>query len=309
MTNKQQIPTNINVLLSLVFILANLWVLILLPLFVIDHSPQWALTLIPIAFFTTTFWSLIHESFHSLLHPNKKINNVIGRSMCMLFGAPFSILRFGHLLHHRVNRSIIDRSEIFTTGNRKKGLVLTLYHYNLLIGLYLAEFFSNLLILLPVKWIEKLMKPRLLASSDHKNILQQTRKQLLSGKHLWLNRLESILILILFTSSFVAYNTYAWYLCLFLVMRGIAISYWDNAFHYGTEINNKDAAFNLSLPTWYAKSILNFNYHQIHHRYPYLPWPELPRAFIQDGGHYDGKYWPISLRQLNGPIYIQSSLK
>ena len=223
--------------------------------------------------------------------------------MSVLFGAPFSILRFGHLLHHRVNRSTIDRSEIFTLGKRKKWITSILYHYNLLIGLYLAELFSNLLILLPVKRIEKLIKPRLLASSTHQNILHQTRKQLLSGKHLWLNRLESLFILTLFTSSFIAYNTYAWCLCLFLILRGVAISYWDNAFHYGTEINNKDAAFNLSLPTWYANSILNFNYHQTHHRYPYLPWTELPTAFKQNSGNYDGKYWPISLRQLNGPIY------
>ena len=51
--------------------------------------------------------------------------------------------------------------------------------------------------------------------------------------------------------------------------------------------------------------VLNTNLHGTHHRHPNLPWNDLPRAFLADGGQYAGSYLALLWRQLRGPMALQ----
>lgn len=105
---------------------------------------------IPLVLLTTGYWSVIHETIHYSFHPNQKINNTFGRLLCLLFPAPWQVLRMGHIVHHAFNRSRYDQSEVFSNKENRLAAHLR-YNFHLLIGLYLSELFSLLLTLAPRK--------------------------------------------------------------------------------------------------------------------------------------------------------------
>jgi fatty acid desaturase len=76
----------------------------LLPQAVAIHS-AWGLLLVPLASTHHTLWSLVHEAIHGTLATPSRLNERLGRLLAVLHGAPFAVLRLGHLLHHRHNRS------------------------------------------------------------------------------------------------------------------------------------------------------------------------------------------------------------
>ncbi|HEV2110095.1 MAG TPA: fatty acid desaturase [Gammaproteobacteria bacterium] len=290
--------TALNAFLSTGFVFTGMWTLWLLPLLL----PRWPLlgwSILPVVLLTTSWWSLIHEAIHGLLFARRPLNDAAGRLLCILFSLPFQPVAFGHLFHHRRNRSLLDRAEIRPPGGSPA--FAATYYLRLLGGLYFAE-----LALCLAAWLPR---PRLLRLTARRfdraglatdgRLLQST---VLNPHMLRAVRLDAGCILLCLASSLRLYGSHAWLLLLLLLGRGLLISLMDNAYHYGTPLDRPRYALNLRLPGPLSAAILNFNLHRVHHLHPAAPWRRLPELFRQADDRYDGGYLGLSLRQLRGPL-------
>ena len=48
-----------------------------------------------------SIYAIVHEAEHGLLHPDHRVNELLGAGMALLFPAPYHLIRQGHLGHHR----------------------------------------------------------------------------------------------------------------------------------------------------------------------------------------------------------------
>ena len=138
------VPEAINVALAVSCLGVNLLEYFVLPLYLLPRDSRWAWLLLPIVLLTNPFWSLIHEAIHDLLHANKSVNLFIGRSLAVLFGSPFRILRVSHLLHHKLNRMPVEGTEFYDRDKGGKAAAAPGYYFEILVGLYLVEVISPL---------------------------------------------------------------------------------------------------------------------------------------------------------------------
>jgi fatty acid desaturase len=89
---------------------------------------------------------------------------------------------------------------------------------------------------------------------------------------------------------------------LLLFWRGLVVSFYDNAYHYGTDPHDAAAANNLSVPALLKPFILNHNLHRVHHCHPLASWASLPDLFAADRDSFAGTLLETGLRQLKGPV-------
>ena len=298
------IPTALNAVLAALFLLLNVWLWLGLPL-LLPALPAlgWSLTGVVLA--TTSYWSLMHEGIHAVLHPQRRVNDALSRLLAIGFPAPFQVLRYGHLKHHQFNRTAIDRSEVFDPQRQPRWRASLAYYPQLLIGLYAMEMASLLLVWLPRVTILRLAA-RLPSEPDLPPLAQSLDRQLLSPGALRAMRLDSLASLALFAASALLYGAHVWMLLLALGGRGLLISLADNSYHYATPLHQPGGdmrhARNLRLPHWASALILHFNYHAVHHRHPSLPWSRLPAVATEDDMRDALPYAAAMLRQLRGPI-------
>jgi len=292
--------TTLNALLAAACVAAGAWTLWLLPLLLPRH-PLAAWSLVAVALFTTTWWSVIHEAIHGLLFPRRGMNNAAGRLLAVLFGLPFQPVAFGHLFHHRQNRSRLDRAEVYLRKTPRLRAALD-YYARLLGGLYLAEVALCFLVWLPRPRLMRLVARRFDAAelSTEGKLLQRT---VLDPAALRGIRLDAAGVLFCLGSSFWLYGPHAWMLIAVLLGRGLLLSIMDNAYHYGTPLDAPRYALNLGLPRSLSAAILHFNLHRQHHLHPATSWRELPRLFAAAKDRYDGSYPALTLRQLRGPLF------
>ncbi len=247
---------------------------------------------------TTTHWSLIHEAVHGHLVPGKNNNLYSGRGLAILFGAPFRMLRFGHLSHHRISRGEQDRVEVFDPEKFGHLRFSIGYFCYISIGLFLVELFFSLIVLAPKPIVSMVVK------SGAGPLWPQAQKELLESGKLREMRIDGAIILLLFALSFAAYGSYWPLLVLALLLRGVQSSVANASYHYATPLNETRFAHNFELPPILARLILNFNFHHVHHVYPGLPWNGLAEAFEKNGFTYDTDYLHGMVRQFRGPIEI-----
>lgn len=297
-----QVPVAANGFLTVSFVSLGLFQLLLLPAWLLPADPRWGWALVPAALATTTFWALIHESFHGGLHPDRATNQRLGRLLCVPFGAPFRLLRFGHLMHHRLSRTRWERTEV--TEATPVGVACRIGFYaRLLLGLYAAELAANAAAFLPRTVLRRWAAARLPGGrSGEPDLLAAAERQLLSPAALAELRTDAAAVCVLLVASASLYGPYWPLLLAFLAARGLLVSFLDNAYHYGTPLDDPRYAQDLRLPSWASRAVLHFNLHGVHHRYPTLPWPALPARFAAEQGHYAGDLVPMALRQLAGPI-------
>jgi fatty acid desaturase len=84
--------------------------------------------------------------------------------------------------------------------------------------------------------------------------------------------------------------------------RGLIVSFYDSAYHYGTDPHDAAAANNLSVPAFVKPLILNHNMHRVHHRHPLASWASLPDLFAADQDSFAGALFEAGLAQLKGPM-------
>jgi fatty acid desaturase len=295
-----------NLALAAVIAIANLCLFLLVPLWLLPKSTWWLLLLVPVVLLTVTHWALIHEAIHANLHPVKRVNNLLGRGLAILFGAPFRVLRFGHLSHHSLNGRPSERPELYRDGEGPRWRIALVYYARLLFGLYGAEVASGPLSLLPRRMLRPLVRAVFYEGRpDARGMAERAERDLLAPEHLRQARLDALLALGLLGSGLALYGA-AWpWLLLALTGRGVLVSFMDNAPHYGGAVHDPAQGYDLRAPRLLDRLILNSNLHGTHHRHPNLAWTELPEAFAVERGHYDGSWLLTPLRQLAGPLPLR----
>lgn len=301
MNGDRDIPATLNLLLVSLHVLANLFQFVLLPSWLLPIDVRWGFTLLPLALLTNPFWSLIHEAIHDLLHPNRRINGVIGRLLAVMFASPFRVLRSSHLLHHKLNRAPVEGTEYYERGKASIAVAGFGYYFQIFGGLYLVELLSPLLFFLP-RSLTKTFRDRYVKAESVSGILLQNWSREEAVKEI---RIDGTMVILWLGLSIFCYGHF-WPLLFFaLSARGFLISFLDNVYHYRTPVNDVFYAHNLRLPCLLAIPLLHFNLHGIHHRNPSIPWRRLPSAFRDQEQTFQGGYFAAAARQLAGPVALQ----
>lgn len=293
-------PVAVNFALAAAHVGMNLYQLFLLPIFLLPLHPAWALTLAPVALLSNPFWSLIHEAIHDLLHPLARINGFVGRLLAVFFGAPFRVLRLSHLLHHKLNRSPIEGTELYDPDKSSRLRAGPGYYFYIFGGLYLFEAVSLLPFLLPRRLLRRIETKYF----NRGGLSQSLVKSLMNDESIQEIRQDGVAILFLFGLSAFCYGKYWGWLALSLTARAFLISFLDNVYHYRTPVNDTLYADNLRLPESLAKIFLYFNLHGVHHRSPAIPWIGLPEVFRREAKPFQGGFLAAALRQLGGPVAV-----
>ncbi len=277
---------------------AQLAGLIVVPVWLLPMGEVYGWALLLPVLLTNTWWAMQHEAMHGLLPGGRRANRLYGRVNAVLFGAPFDLLRRGHLLHHAYSRTPRERSEVYEAGiDSRPGFTLG-YYGRLLGGLYVMEVLAGVLLLLPRAWLMRWVA-RL---ASERNLVAAIADKLLQPRELANARRDVILLLVLHVGAFALYGSNAWMLALALAGRGLLVSLMDNAYHYGTPLDDTRFARDLRLPLKLSGLILHFNLHGTHHARPGMAWHTLPALHRQRGGAFQGQLVDALLAQLRGPI-------
>lgn len=295
-------PERLNLALMALHLALNLYQFLLLPLVLLPRDPWWALTLIPLVAANNPLWSLIHETIHGSFHRSSRLNRLAGRALSLAFAAPWRVLRTGHLLHHRLNRTEADRNEAYDPRETTALRAAPAYYYQLLVGLYVSQLLSPIAFFLPQPVLDW-ARPRFLEPESYSGKAAAVLTRPDSVAEI---RVDGALIVLLLGGSLFAYGAWWWLVPAILAARCICISFLDYVYHYGTPIDRLLHAYNLRLPAPLSAALLNFNLHAVHHRHPSLPWRWLPEAFRAESDDYHSGYGAAALRQLRGPIALPS---
>ncbi len=296
MAQGSMIPKSINMIAASLIMLAILFQLWVMPL-LLPSSP-WIMAAIILALtpLNTPFWSLIHEGIHRNMHPGRAANEAWSRTMSIIFGASFHVLRFGHLMHHQYNRDW--ESEIYAPP-QKKWMVAINHYFKMLCGIYLVEVLLSYLVALTPKKLTQKIADHIFSDEHHRHAVRQMLQKPGNVTRL---RIDCALIALLYGTAFYLYGAMWPLLVLLIAARALVISIMDNAYHYDTPPDNSIAAKELRLPPLMARLILNFNYHLTHHKNAGLPWSELAKDHQAKNRTYDGGLLPALFAQFKGPI-------
>lgn len=291
------IHTKLNVVIAAAIVGFHFLILYALPVWLLPISPLWG-ALVPLFIWVhNTHWALIHEAVHKLFCAANIWNERAGRALSILMGASFHVLRFGHMMHHQYNREW--ESEI-TSGHAKAWQQRLFYYGKLLGGLYVTEVAITLLAaFLPTGLVKHQLQtalyktfPPAAAAAEQVFLRRGKLKQV---------RIDAVLICLLYGAAFYTYGQYWPWLLLMLGTRALAISFFDNIYHYATAADNSEVAQEWAMPRYISRILLHANYHETHHYQPNIPWHRLPahqrRPFTH--GILQG-----ARQQLHGPIFF-----
>lgn len=290
------IPTVHNLAIIAGIAAFHLLIFVVLPVWLLPMSPWWA-AIIPLTIWLhNTHWGLIHEAVHKLLHPSARMNEALGRMLCILMGPSFYILRFGHLMHHQYNRDWESEFSDIRTPRWKARLD---YYTNLLGGLYLTELVVSIVAaILPTHLVQRGVRGKLQrafapAGDAAENMFMRRGK-------LRLVRIDGVIMMTLYAGAIYLYGVHWPVLVLFFATRALAVSFFDNIYHYETPADNSKAAKELAMPRFISAVLLHSNYHETHHLQPNIPWYYLPR---HQRAAFPQSFAEGARRQFNGPIF------
>ena len=292
----KRITSQINVIVAIAIIALHFFVLVVMPLALLPASTYWGLLLIPLVFFNVTHWALIHEGVHKHLIDNQKANEYFSRTLSVLMGASFHVLRFGHLMHHKLNREW--ESELVEAHSFKNKIA---HYLTLLGGLYVTELLVTfLLAALPRRYFISLATN--VSFKDKPDIVAAWDRFIYQRGNIKMVRVDGLLMMLIYAAGFYLYGTDWLMLLLFLIGRAIVISFMDNIYHYDTAADNSEAGKDLKLPKYLAMVFLNGNYHETHHLNSHVPWWQLPETQALQGRAFDGSFIEHGLIQFKGPV-------
>ena len=168
---------------------------------------------------------MIHEGIHGHLHISRVWNDRLSRLLSVLFGCPFQLTRLGHLMHHRFNRTPLNRLEVVETAPDPTLRERALYYLRLMGGLYFGEVMAAALSVMPDTFYRSIITLGFRDElPDGRSMMPAARKQLLQEPGRSRMRLDGGLIVLLFGLSFWAYGEFWWMLALALAARGFLVS-------------------------------------------------------------------------------------
>jgi fatty acid desaturase len=302
-TDSAAVPVAGNLALAALVLGANLSCGLAVPLLLLPASDLWLLALAPLVLLTVPHWALVHEAVHGHLHPVRAANEALGRTLAAAFGAPFAVLRFGHLSHHALNSNPAERPEFYDPATTPRWRARATYYLRLFLGVYFAELASSAACLLPRRVLAPLVRRVFYEGSPGAGgMAERAVRQLLDPRRLAQARVDGVAALAWLGTCLWLYGASAWALGLAILGRGLVVSFMDNAPHYAGPLDDPGQGHDTRAPRLMAPLILNTNLHGTHHRHPGLPWTALPRAFAADAASYAGGYLAVPWRQLRGPI-------
>lgn len=267
-----------------------------LPLALLPASPLWLLLLLPSLWVSALHWGLIHEAIHRNFHPDKRINEMAGRILSISLGTTFSLLRFGHLMHHQMNRKW--QSEIVAEVNWKTRLH---YYWTLFAGVYFTELMASFLIAIsPDRHTPELARRYFFAHIPE--VADIGNRYFFTRGNVKPLRMDMVAVFLLYGMVIAAYGAQWPVLLAVIAVRAFAISFMDNLYHYGTPSDNSEVAKNLGLPVWAERAMLNGNYHETHHLQPLVPWHQLPQHAARSAQY---RFIDGAALQFHGPISKQ----
>ena len=228
-----------------------------------------------------------------ILHPNPKINDLLGAGMALFFPAPYHLLRQGHLAHHRFNRSDREAFDLYFEGDRPD--VKWIKFYGIITGIYwIMVVLSNLVVLI----FPHVLKRRHYEFDQHMADFMDW----LDPIYWRLIKLEAFLAIAL--HALIIWSMSIPLLNYFIVYFGFGFSWsaMQYVHHFGTERHVLRGSRNL----WLLKPIdwiwLNHNWHLTHHKHPTVPWIHLPKLGSKEDPHREFLLWHY-LRMWRGPRY------
>jgi fatty acid desaturase len=272
--------------------------LLILPVWLLPANPRWGWLLVPVVVTTIPLWSLIHEGIHGTLLRDRRWNDRLTRVLATGYGAPFALLKVGHLLHHRYSRTRRERTEVYDPAVTTWLAAARGYYPRLLGGLYLLEAASVVLAIVPgAGWRWLVRRTDSLDSVTGLLFERVSRRDTLRRF-----RIEALAVVATYAAVVAAYGRHAWMLAAAVGGRALLVSLADNAYHYRTRLERPLDAMNLRLPRSLELFVLAFNLHSVHHRHPGLHWYELRAAFHADADEWHLSWAAAVARQLRGPV-------
>jgi fatty acid desaturase len=289
----------VNAWLTALVLTASFLQFVVAPLFLLPKAPVYAcLSVFLLSLITPIGRALLHEAIHGRLVKSRNWNDRLGRALAIVSGIAFDAIRFGHLTHHRFPRHALDRADVIAPG-ANRSIAVVKYYGGLLGGIYLREIMWAAILLLPRKAIE-FLTDRALKNDQAISVLQGAIRRNLD-RRLARTRTDLLLMTSIYTGSFYFHGEWWPILLVGVATRAFIISLQDNVAHYGTPAQIGAAAYNSYAPRWVGLFILNQNLHGVHHDRPEVPWDQLPYAFEASGKRYAGNYFPLLIRQFDGP--------
>lgn len=288
------IHTRANAVLILCLVLGHAAILMLPALWV--ASPAWAFVMLPLILASSLQWGLIHEGIHKNLLPDAAWNDRASRLLGILMGASFHVLRFGHLMHHKLNR------DWHSENVQHRSPATTAYYYaNLFFGLYLGEIITSLMFtLLPQRQFLRIARATFL--NGYEEVAIAGERFFYQRGNVRFVRRDMALSLAVYAGAFWLYGAHWPWLLGFVAARAVIISFLDNVYHYATPADNSKAGKELVLPELLSLALLRSNFHETHHPNPEVPWHRLPTVHAQQNRAYDGAWLTHARMQLQGPV-------
>lgn len=289
------LPASTNRALIAGIVALHLGVFVALP-FLLAQSLWWAALLPLLAWANITHWALIHEGIHKLLVPNSAENERLARLLGVLMGASFHVLRFGHMMHHKLNRDwhsewVSERSFV----NRAR------YYAHLLFGLYGSEVATSVLVaVLPKETAIRFA--RRTALKYHPDVAIAGERFFYTRGNVRMVRQDMLACAVMFAATAWHFGAFWPVLAAFIGLRALVISFLDNVYHYGTADDNSKAGKELILAPLYSKLVLHGNYHETHHLNPDVPWTALPACHNEQGRVFNGRFVEHGVLQFGGPL-------
>lgn len=303
------INRRLNMRLTVFAVGMNLYQFILLPVFFLPAHPLSLLSLFPCCLLSNSLWYLMHEAFHRNLHPDVGTNEAAGRLLSIFFGAPYRVVKFGHLMHHRFNGSPVERPDLYDPARMSAESAALRYYWGLCVGLYVEELLSGVLFcVLPQRFFAVVLSGLLKGDDAAAREMRESAAALLARRETRRAiRADGIATVVLLAASVACYGHFWFVVPLILMLRGFLISLANNIPHYGTANDDVRYALNVRLSRVMSAFYLHFNYHRVHHHDPRLPWTALPEAFQRSGETFDVGLSSAALRQFKGPSPLRAA--
>lgn len=290
-------PETLNTWLSAAILVLHMLLLFALPR-LLPFSWWWMTACLPPVLLSSLHWGLIHEAIHKILHTDSRRNEQLGRWLGIAMAAPLHVLRFGHLMHHKLNRDWHGEQVA-----APRWFDRFYYYANLTLGLYLSEILTGLLLaVLPRRIFLALARRSLL--HDYPLVAAAGERFFYQRRHIRPVRQDMLAIFLLYGGAFLCYGAYWPVLAGFLLARGFVISFLDNIYHYATPADNSKAGKELALPNIWSLLLLRSNFHETHHLNPAVPWPALPHMHRAQARRFDGPWLRHAFAQWHGPAAI-----
>ncbi len=251
----------------------------------------WSLALgVVFAYLLLTNYALLHEATHDMLHPDARVNWLLGMALGWLFPVSFTVLHVTHIVHHCCNRTDHEMFDCYYAGDIKPlkygqwyGLMLGLWWPLIPIGCVLLALTPGLL----RRGVFRRARSTAVLFDDFGALqMRRIRIEMVSGALFWLGLFYALDLH--WASVLIMYACFAF--------NWSTRQYVTHAF---TPRDVKNGALNLKVGPLMQWVLLQGHWDQVHHQQPHLPWIYLPAEGAKRTQH--DVYWRQYLRLWRGP--------